>query len=180
MPAIIVCRQLDIPVKVISDGIKTYKPLPHRLEAVGKYDKILFYNDSISTIPESTIAALKALENVDTLILGGFDRGLDYKQLFKHLTCSGVRNLIFLDKAGERMLEEINGKNSNKKGTSPKLGTRHVAFFKAKDMNEAVKLAKSNTAAGKICLLSQAAASYGMFKDFEDRGNTFVKLVKGK
>ena len=168
MAAIIACKLSEVPSKVISDGINSFNGLNHRMEFVGKYKGVNFYNDSIATIPEATIEAVKALRNVDTLILGGLDRGIDYSQLIIFLLKSEINNLIFLGDAGKRINNQLKAQNTKLKA------------FLVKDMIEAVKIAKSITAKDKICLLSPAAASYDMFKDFEERGNTFIELVKNK
>ena len=175
MAAIIACKLSDIPSNVISQRIDSFKGLSHRLEFVGKIKGIEYYNDSIATIPEATMEAVKALKTVDTLILGGFDRGINYASLIDFLLKSDVRNFIFIDTAGERMLKELKT-TSSKAGSKAKL----LNTFQVKNMKEAVNIAKTETAKNKICLLSPAAASYGMFKDFEDRGNTFMELVKAK
>lgn len=75
----------NFDIDKLIDYLYDFQPLPHRLEYVGKYQNIDFYNDSISTIPQSTIAALESLGNVDTLILGGMDRGIDYTELIDYL-----------------------------------------------------------------------------------------------
>ena len=167
MAAINVCQILNIPDEIIINGIKTFKGLPHRLEYVGKYNDIHFYNDSIATIPEATIQAVKSLGNVNTLILGGYDRGIDYSGLTDFLNQSTINNLIFLDEAGKRIMEELKNKKSFK---------GNVYFVK--DMEEAVKISMQVTEKNLICLLSPAAASYGMFKDFAERGDLFKKTIR--
>jgi UDP-N-acetylmuramoylalanine--D-glutamate ligase len=147
--------------------ILTFKPLEHRLEFVGKFNGVEFYNDSISTIPEATIAAVEALKNVDTLILGGFDRGIYYDGLMDYLSKSEVRNLIFIGDAGKRMFEIYNSKQWTKKN-----------LVLAGNFEQAVAEAKKNTGNNKICLLSPAAASYGMFKNFAERGTIYKNLVR--
>ena len=154
-----------------SRALATFHGLPHRLEPVGTYSNITFYNDSISTIPEATIAALNALENVDTLILGGFDRGIDYTPLGNYLsTHSGIRNLVFVGNAGQRMLQEwqsIPGNPLSRRNTHSE-----------NDYTEIVSWCYRHTQPGTICLLSPAAASYDCFTNFEHRGNTFKELVR--
>ncbi len=103
---------------------------------------------------------------VDTLILGGFDRGIDYKILYPFLIESGIHNIIFVGEAGMRIKIEF-----------AVFGQNQLNFFEATDFIEVVQLASEITQKGKICLLSPAAASYDMFKNFEHRGNTFKNLV---
>lgn len=146
--------------------LEDFNPLPHRLEYVGKYDGIDFFNDSISTIPESTMAAVKTLKNVDTLILGGFDRGLDYVKLVDFLKETGIRNFIFLGKAGQEMLEIFQSQNTNRK------------YFQVHQLKNAFPIIVKNTRRGSICLLSPAAASYDQFHNFEHRGDTFKNLAR--
>ena len=81
----LVSKLLNVEQNVLNKSIEEFKGLEHRLEYVGEFKDIHFYNDSISTIPQATIEAIKALQNVDTLILGGFDRGIDYQPLYDFL-----------------------------------------------------------------------------------------------
>jgi UDP-N-acetylmuramoyl-L-alanine---L-glutamate ligase len=152
----------------LASPILTFKPLEHRLEFVGKFNGIEYYNDSISTIPEATIAAIKALKSVDTLILGGYDRGIFYDDLMDYLSKSEVRNLIFIGDAGKRMFEIYTLKQYCKKN-----------LIVADNFEQAVAEAKKNTGYNKVCLLSPAAASYGMFKNFAERGTVYKNLVGG-
>ncbi len=157
-----------INVSQVINALLAFKPLEHRLEFVGKFNGIEYYNDSISTIPEATIAAVKALQYVDTLILGGFDRGIYYDGLMDYLSESEVRNLIFIGDAGKRMFEIYNSKQYTKKN-----------LILTGNFEQAVAEAKKNTGDNKICLLSPAAASYGMFKNFAERGAFYKNLVRG-
>jgi UDP-N-acetylmuramoylalanine--D-glutamate ligase len=152
----------------IKTGLKTFHGLEHRLEFVGEFKGIHFYNDSIATIPEATIAAVKALPLTDTLILGGYDRMLDYTGLIEFLNQSGVSNLIFMGKAGHRIIEGFKTFHETDK-----------QLLWADSMQEACEIAFRVTGAGKICLLSPAAASYDSFKNFEERGRIFKKIASG-
>jgi UDP-N-acetylmuramoylalanine--D-glutamate ligase len=168
MAAILAARHAGAGDIFIKEGLKTFHGLEHRLEYVGEYKGIKFYNDSIATIPEATIAAVKALPETDTLILGGYDRMLDYSALIDFLNQSHVRNFIFLGKAGERMHKGFKlVKKEDKK------------LFKASSMPEAFKIVFRETGIGKICLLSPAAASYDSYKNFEERGDLFKKIARG-
>ena len=89
---------------------KNFQPLAHRLEYVGEKNGVVYYNDSISTIPQATIEALKALKKVQTLILGGMDRGIDYSPLVEQIGEFEVKNIAFVGEAGRRMHKEMKEK----------------------------------------------------------------------
>lgn len=154
--------KLDIDKTIKS--IREFKTLSHRLELVGKYDSIYYYDNSIATIPMATIEAIKALKNVDTLIIGGMDRGIDYNDFIKYLNNSNVNNIICMPKTGHDIAKKIENKNK----------------YIVDTLEQAVDISKKVTAKEKICLLSPAAASYGFFKNFEEKGNLFKKLVQEK
>jgi len=168
MAAILAARNAGTGDEFIRQGLLTFHGLEHRLEYAGEYNGIHFYNDSIATIPEATIAAVRALPATDTLILGGYDRMLDYSALIDFLAQSHVRNFIFLGKAGSRMYEGFQAIKKEDKN-----------FFMAGSMQEAFEFVFRRTEKGKICLLSPAAASYDSYKNFEERGNLFKKIASG-
>jgi len=176
MAAINVCKICKVDDETIRLGIADFKGLPHRLECVGTYNDITFYNDSISTIPQATIAALKSLENVQTLILGGFDRGIDYLPLVEFLMHHPIKNIIFVGDAGQR----ISNLWISRIVENPQLHNDFVNFFDAKNYDEVVDLAFKITEKNHVCLLSPAAASYDMFKDFEHRGDYFKDKIRDK
>lgn len=167
MAAISACKILSIPDDIITNGIRTFKGLEHRLEFVGEYNGILFYNDSIATIPEATIEAIKTLKKVETLILGGFDRGVDYSSFAEFLIASPVNNLLFIGDAGKRMLNCF-----------PENIIKNKNISLENSFQNAVRKARHITRPKGICLLSPAAASYDLFRNFEERGNEFKKLVR--
>lgn len=148
---------LNKTIKSISD----FNPLHHRLEFIGKYNDVLYYDNSIGTIPEATIEAIKALKNVNTLIIGGMDRGLDYTEFIEFLNQSDIENIICMPKTGHDIAKKLTKKK-----------------YIVNTMEEAVKIAKNVTQKEKSCLLSPAAASYGYFKNFEEKGDIYQNLVK--
>jgi UDP-N-acetylmuramoylalanine--D-glutamate ligase len=153
---------------VIATAIANFKGLEHRLEYVTTTSYITFYNDSISTIPEATIAAVEALKNVDTLILGGFDRGIDYTALATFIAQSTIANIAFVGNAGQRIYNLLGSTGYNKN------------YLLSNNYPEVVNWCFQHTAKGKICLLSPAASSYDMFKNFEERGRVFKQLITDK
>lgn len=143
--------------------IKDFWPLEHRMEYFANVDGVDYYNDSIATIPEATINAINSIKNVNTVIVGGNDRGVDLGELNAFLVSCDVKNILCLPKTGEYIYNAIKkcGKN--------------VEYFD--NLEDAVKEAKQVTEKGCACLLSPAASSYGYFKNFEDRGRKFKSYV---
>jgi len=169
MAAVAVGKIFGLPPLKIAKTIENFKPLPHRLEYIGIYKGIKFYNDSLSTIPETTIAALDGLgNNVETIFLGGFDRGISFKNLAKRILKSKIKNLILFPTTGERIWREI---------ISLKRKNKFRAFL-VQNMKDAVRLAYQYTRKGKICLLSCASTSFSIFRDYKEKGNLFKKYVK--
>lgn len=162
MAARLVAKEFGVSEEKIREVVKDFSGLAHRLEFVGEFDGVKYYNDSISTIPEATINALESLGDVDTVIIGGLDRGIHYDEFARYLMNSKVRNIILAYDTGKRIFE--------------KMGCEGAILVN--DLEEAVSMAKEVTEKGKTCLLSPAAASYGFFKNFEERGNKFKELVK--
>jgi UDP-N-acetylmuramoylalanine--D-glutamate ligase len=153
----------------IREAIMSFRALPHRLERVGTYNGITFYDDSIATVPDATLAALDALgSDVQTLLLGGYERNLDFTQFGQDLPAS-IKTVILFPTTGVRLWKAIEGHSK-----SPVLPE---AFF-VHDMEQAVKIAYEKTAPGKICLLSPASPSFGAFKDYKERGDLFKAFVK--
>ena len=151
--------------EAILQGIENFKGIEHRMEYVGEFKGISFYNDSIATIPHAVICAIEALENVDTLIFGGMDRGLDYTAFEEALASSSVRNLIGLPETGHQILDTLRTWGTGKN------------LFRAEDMQQAVKAAYAYTLPGATCLFSPAASSYNIYKNFEEKGRHYKDLV---
>lgn len=157
------CEILKLDFNMAIKSIKEFEPLEHRMEFVATVNEVDYYNDSIATIPESTMNAINSIKNINTLIVGGKDRGVNLSELITFLSNSEIENIICLPKTGEFIKEGLNATNKN------------VIFVEKLD--EAVKIAKKVTKPGTVCLLSPAASSYGYFKNFEERGRLFKQYV---
>ncbi len=145
--------------------ILNFAGLKYRMEYLGKYHDIKYYSDTIATIPDATENAVKAIKDVDTLIFGGLDRGIDYTGFIEFLKNSSINNLICMPSTGTKIghiLEEVCDKNIKYADT----------------LEEANRLAILYTKKGMSCLLSPSAASYEYFKNFEEKGDAFEKIVK--
>ncbi len=161
-----VLHKLGISLEALPHALSGFNALPHRLEHVGNFGGIDFYNDSISTIPQSTIAAVKSIPQVDTLVLGGFDRGVDYTALVDFLVNTKIKNFFFLGKAGARMLQIFQA-GDGRRNLIPVKNLQEV-FSRLKRLSDT-----------HCCLLSPAAASYDQFHNFEHRGDLFKVLAIG-
>ena len=167
--SIVVAELVGVQPMAIRKAIANFKALPHRLEHVGIYKGISFFDDSIATIPDATLAALDALgPDVQTLILGGHERNLDFKQLGVQLP-SNIKTIILFPTTGVRIWKAIE--------TYSTTAVLPAAFF-VRDMEQAVKIAFDSTDKGKICLLSPASPSFGTFKDYRERGDLFKAFVR--
>jgi len=154
--------ELSLPKAI--ESISQFHPLPHRQELLGEKHGLRFINDSISTIPQSAIQAISAIEKVDYLILGGYDRGIDYSSLITFLVTQPIKKIFFLGEAGRRMLKELDEQSSH-------YNFEYSVHKKLQDIQYELLQIRKGT-----ILLSPAAASYDAFKNFEERGNFFREI----
>ena len=150
--------------QAVREAIAGFAGLPHRLQYVGTVDGVDYYDDSISTIPEATIAALQSVPGAHTVLVGGMDRGIDYDKLVRFVRDNQNYIYIFMYATGKRIFDEVAGL---------------PCCLYVDDLTGAVALAKELTPSACACVLSPAAASYGYFKNFEERGDVFRTLVLG-
>ncbi len=159
-------RLLGADDDAIIRGVEKFAGIPHRMEPVGEFKGISFYNDSIATIPHAVECAVDALGNIDTLIFGGLDRGIFYDDFVKYLNECPIKNIIGMPETGTKICNALKAMGSEKN------------IVPVNTMDEAVAAAYKYTAAGTVCLLSPAAPSYNVYKNFEYKGNHYKELVK--
>lgn len=157
---------LKIKSEVVKKAVDSFKGLPHRLELIAVKNGVTYYDNSFSTTPESTIADLQSFPSA-TIILGGADKGADFKALAREVKKNAKLVILFSGTASPRLKKEI-------------LATGYAAnkIKNAKSMPEAINLANANTKTGDVVLLSTACASFGLFKNYKERGDLFQKYVK--
>lgn len=166
MVVLLISKLLNLDINKAIEVINSFKPLEHRLEMVGTYNDITYFNDTIATIPEATMNGINGLGNVDTLIFGGMDRNIDYSEFINYLKNSNISNLIGLPDTGHTICKALSGCNKN--------------IFTVETIDEAVDIADKFTKKGYTCLLSPAASSYNRFKNFEEKGNYYKTVIKNK
>lgn len=161
--ALTICKELSLNLGKCLDASFSYAGLPHRLQVFGPVSNHMFVNDSISTDPEATIAAINALADKDiTLIIGGEDREQDYGALCTLIDRSKNVKSICVYETGPRLFSEIKGSNKET----------------ASNLEDAVYLAKKITPKDGYIVLSPASPSYDAFADFEERGNLFMQYAQ--
>lgn len=158
---------LGIRDSIIRKGIKNFKGLPHRLELVREKDGVKYYDNSFATTPESTMADIFSFTEDKIIIIGGADKGADFSGLANAIKKNNVKKAIILPGEGSnRIIEELN------RVEMP--GERMIL---ADNLNEAVSKAHQSTHTGDVVLLSTACASFGLFKNYYERGEKFKAEV---
>jgi UDP-N-acetylmuramoylalanine--D-glutamate ligase len=161
--ALTVAQMLGLDLREALDATRDFRALPHRQQEIGEIDGVLYVDDSISTAPESTAAALEVYVGREiTLLVGGYDRGIDYSGLVAKLAGGAARTVLCLGASGERIYA---GLRASAAGSETAL---------APSMAAAVAMARRVTPKGGVVLLSPAAPSYGAYRDFAERGRDFA------
>ena len=172
MPALIVGKLLGVPNEIIVSGVRQFRGLEHRLELAGVFNGVSFYNDSLATVPEATMAALDSFTEPVVLIGGGEDRGQDFTQLAAMMGNRDLRALVLLPPSGDRIRGALETAAATSITTPP--------CWSVHSMREAVQRATESARAGDVVLLSPASASHGMFRDYADRGEQFRQAVRSE
>jgi len=165
LAAVAVGKVLNLSNERIANSLKSFKGVPHRLERVAEIGGVEYINDSKGTNPESAIKALEAFQKPIILIAGGSSKGqVDFSLLAKKIK-EKVKELVLVGDTAEEILAAVTNVDFQQ--------VRMVAYF-----SEAVLLAAKLAKPGDLVLLSPACASFDFFKNFEERGEEFKRLVK--
>ena len=166
--ALAVAKSLDLDPAAALKAASGFRGLPHRQQELGEIGGVLFVDDSISTIPESTLAALAVYAGRDiTVILGGHDRGIDYGKLVENAVAGAAKAVICLGDSGERIY-------SLARAVATRRDNVACNIHRAQSMKDAIVYARQVTPPGGVVLLSPAAPSYGHYRDYIERGHDFA------
>jgi len=157
-----VAEHLRVSEEAIIKAAKKYRGLPYRLQLIKTLDNVKIYNDSASTNPMTTIAAINSFNKPNILIMGGRDKGLSYKPVIQALKNSPTKLVILFGESRKKIAKSING----------------ARFIFATNLRDAVNKSIKKSKPGEIIIFSPGAASFDMFKDYKDRGKKFNEIVK--
>jgi len=187
LAAVCVAMSLDVSIDVIAKVVYRFSGLEHRLEFVDEVGGVKFYNDSFSTTPETCVAAARAFDAPTFLICGGSEKFSDYSDWARELQENMNVKAVFLigDTAG-RMEEALDmaamrekvgivGKETAKNKAGAPFALK---VYRCGNLEEAVSLARAAARAGDFVIMSPAAASFGLFKNYKERGKRFRGLVR--
>jgi UDP-N-acetylmuramoylalanine--D-glutamate ligase len=157
-----VAHAVGVDDKAVADGLRAFRGLPHRLQLVGEYAGVCWYNDSKSTTAESVRIAVTAFESPVCLIAGGRDKGCDFT-VVNDVLRDHVKQVIVIGEAAARMQSTWQGL---------------VPVLRAASLPEAVRAAAARAAEGDVVVFSPGCSSFDMFRDYEERGTVFMELVR--
>ena len=158
----IVARAMEIRSDVVRESLTSFEGVPHRLETVRTVHGVVFVNDSKATNVNAVWYALESFSGDVVLIAGGRDKGNDYEPL-KRLVTDKVKGIVAIGEGAETIERE--------------LGPHTRGFAHAESMEEAIQYARLMAEPGDTVLLSPACSSFDMYENYEDRGDTFKRLV---
>jgi UDP-N-acetylmuramoylalanine--D-glutamate ligase len=172
--AFAIARYFGVGDEQIASCLPQFKALPHRLELVAEINGVRWYNDSISTTPQSTITALEAFDEPKILIAGGYDKNVPFDELGAKIA-QEAKAAILIGQTSEKIADAI------KKNLATEIteNSEKVRIEIVGSLGQAVERASRFAVSSDVVLLSPACASYDMFDNFQYRGQEFVRLVQG-
>ncbi|HEX9330293.1 MAG TPA: UDP-N-acetylmuramoyl-L-alanine--D-glutamate ligase [Anaerolineales bacterium] len=156
------------PLDAMLEAVEDFRGVPHRLEFVRELREVRWYNDSIATAPERSMAAIHAFDEPIVLLLGGRDKNLPWEDLLQ-LISERVEHVVLFGEAAEKIQKMAN---------SLGLGEQCFTLTRVDDLHKAVIKAADLAEAGDVVLLSPGGTSFDEFKDFEERGERFREWVQ--
>jgi UDP-N-acetylmuramoylalanine--D-glutamate ligase len=166
--ALAAIEALGLDATALAQHATSFKPLPHRLQLLGSRDGIEFVDDSISTTPHASIAALDCHRGRRVAILvGGYDRGVDWGAFAERMSNEPPLAVITMGQNGPRIHEKLR----------PLAGHHHFVLAEAAEMEDAIRLGRELLENNGLILLSPGAPSFPRYKDYAERGRHFAKLA---
>ena len=163
MAAVAIAINMEVPVEKIAESIKNFKAVPHRIEYVNTINDVIYYNDSKGTNTDASIKAIEAMSRPTVLVAGGYDKESSFDEwadAFK----GKIKCLVVLGQTADQIEETVKAKGFDN-------------VIKVETLKEAVEKCYENAEPGDAVLLSPACASWGMFKNYEERGDMFKEFV---
>jgi UDP-N-acetylmuramoylalanine--D-glutamate ligase len=164
--ASLVALHYGVSLELIQQTVRGFEPLHHRLEFVRTVSGVSYYNDSFSTVPETTIAAIDSFDRPLILIVGGSEKGADFTQLGKHIAASHIKTLIVIGDMQQRIVRAVSD-----------AGFAGEIVKGLDSMSTIVQTCHQKAVAGDVVLLSPACASFDMFTNYKERGSQFIHEV---
>lgn len=170
------CAAITVAFAVLNDaqsveaGLGSFTGLPHRLKFVREVNGVKYYDDNYSSAPGAAIAAIKSFTEPEVLIIGGFDRGLDFTELADAIAAQkNIKRIILIGETRERIARALDAAGM-------------LGIYELRDddlLDGIVQRARELAEPGDIVVMSPACASFDMFKNFSERGEKFIKIVEG-
>ncbi len=167
LAALVIGHAAGFPLKAMVEAVEEFRGVPHRLELVREWNGVRWYNNSIASAPERTIAVLHAFKEPIVLLLGGRDKNLPWEGLMQ-LVNERVDHVVIFGEAAEKIERTVN---------SLPVGMKRTSILRVNGLREAVLKAAEVAKPGDVVLLSPGGTSFDEFKDFEERGERFREWV---
>jgi UDP-N-acetylmuramoylalanine--D-glutamate ligase len=165
--ALAAVEAFGLDARPLAAAAQSFRPLPHRLQPLGTMDGIEYVNDSISTTPIASIAALDLYRGRRVAILvGGFDRGLDWGAFVDRMANEPPKVVITMGQNGPRIFEKLKP-----------LASGRFTLQEAAELEDAVRLARKSLETEGVVLLSPGAPSFPRYKDYVERGRHFARIA---
>lgn len=176
LPALVIAKELGVEDHAIREVIKGFENLPHRLQFARELHGVRYYNDSYSTTPETSMAAVDSFVDNTILIAGGYDKGADYSEWAERiLKKPSLRTVILMGSNAEKMEKALMEASERLRGGG---GLEPTRIVRRDNLEQAVVEAYSEAEEGWVVVMSPAAASFDQFKDYKERGNTFIAQTR--
>ncbi len=164
MAAVAIAIRMGVPMDGIRRAVKEFQAVEHRIEFVLERSGVKYYNDSKGTNPDAAIQAIRAMPGPTILIAGGYDKNSEYDEWIEAFD-GKVKHLVLIGQTRDKIAD-----------CAKSHGFQEIMY--AEDMAEAVRVCAAYANAGDNVLLSPACASWGMFENYEQRGEIFKECVR--